>query len=145
MILYDLKCAKGHAFEAWFRDSAAYEKQRKGSKVQCPVCGTARVEKAPMAPRLNTGARDAAAAPPEAAQSTENAAQFRAFLGEVRDHIEKTCDYVGPQFAEEARKIHYGETEKRNIYGEATPDDAKSMKDEGIEFGSVPWLPRRDS
>jgi hypothetical protein len=143
MILYDLKCAKGHLFEGWFRDSAAFDKQRKGRKVLCPDCGTARVEKALMAPRLNKGGKGIDAAP--AAKAPEQAEKLRAFLGEVREQIEKNCDYVGPQFAEEARKIHYGETGERNIYGEATADDAKALKEEGVEFGTVPWLPRRDS
>ena len=66
-------------------------------------------------------------------------------MGELRAHVEKNCDYVGPAFAEEARKIHYGETEKRNIYGEASSEEAESLKDEGVEFGRIPWLPREDA
>jgi hypothetical protein len=66
-------------------------------------------------------------------------------MGELRAHVEKNCDYVGPSFAEEARKIHYGETEKRNIYGEASSKEAESLKDEGVEFGRIPWLPREDA
>jgi hypothetical protein len=139
MILYDLKCHSGHVFEAWFRDSAAYDAQRKSRKVQCPVCGTGRVDKAPMAPRLAKGAADAPVSQDHAST------QAMEFLGQVRDHIEKNCDYVGPEFAEEARKIHYGETDKRNIYGEASDDEAKSLKEEGVEFGQIPWVSRRNS
>jgi len=136
VIVFNLRCASAHVFEAWFRDGATYDRQAAAGEVVCPSCGATEVAKAPMAPRLQKakGKDDAAAA-----------RRMRAALGELRDHVEKNCDYVGPGFAEEARKIHYGEIDKRNIYGEASSDEAEALKDEGVEFGRVPWLPRGES
>ena len=156
MILFDLKCGKGHVFEAWFRDGATAEKQIAGRKIACPSCGTAKVEKAPMAPRIGKGGRPAIAESgttepnqPQGAVMTKEmaskAVQLRNELGELRKKIEANCDYVGGQFAEEARKIHYGETEARGIYGETSEEQARELNDEGIEFSRVPWLPRQDS
>jgi hypothetical protein len=161
MILFDLKCGKGHVFEAWFRDGATAEKQIAGRKIACPSCGTAKVEKAPMAPRIGKGGRPAAAesgaaenvaaepSQPQGAVMTKEmaakAAQLRKELRELRTKIEANCDYVGGRFAEEARKIHYGEAEGRGIYGETSEEQAQELTDEGIEFSRVPWLPRQDS
>lgn len=138
MILFNLTCGKEHSFEAWFRDGAAYDAQAAAGKIACPACGDTAVRKAPMAPRLGRGKSDDAGS---------RAREMRAMLSEIRAHVEKNCDYVGDRFAEEARKIHYGETEKksRGIYGEATDAEAKSLKDEGIEVGRVPWLPTEDA
>jgi hypothetical protein len=159
MIRYALVCEKGHAFESWFQDSAAYEKQAKRGLVNCPHCGSAKVEKAIMAPRL-AGSRKGAApietpsetpaavAAPEKAQEKAPVAmispqeqEFRSKLKELRDHLTKNADHVGAKFPEEARKMHYGETEHRSIYGEATPEDAKALAEEGIEFHPLPILP----
>jgi len=157
MIVFDLKCSCGHVFEAWFADSAAFEKQAKRGDVSCAVCGDTKVEKALMAPNLapsgkgksdskdapGDGARTSAvAATPE--HSPEVAEVYKA-LRAARKVIENNFDNVGDKFAEEARKIHYGETEKRNIYGDATPGDARELKEEGVEFDLLPWLPPRDS
>ena len=157
MIRYNLVCGKGHEFESWFADSAAYDKQAKRKLVSCPVCGSAKVEKAIMAPRLSSTAkkRAAAKAPVEApapkAASPETSApvammtpqeqELRAKLKEVRDHLTKNADDVGTKFPEEARKMHYGETEHRSIYGVASPEDAKDLAEEGIEFYPLPILP----
>ena len=134
MIVYDLQCAKSHVFEAWFRDGATYDRQVKRGTVACPVCGDKRVTKSPMAPKL---------------ASTKEKAKADAKLGDmlrgVREVIEKNFDHVGDRFPEEARKIHYGEAEKRNIYGEATLDEARELKGEGVEFGLLPWPKRQDS
>jgi len=163
MIRYALNCERGHAFESWFQNSAAYDKQRKRGLVSCPVCGSAKVEKAIMAPRL---ARSEAAEPPPpsppsppstapapplppvAAPGKASVAimspmerELRRKLKELRDHVTKNANYVGARFPEEARKIHYGETEHRSIYGEASPDEAKELHDEGIEFHPLPILP----
>jgi hypothetical protein len=140
MILYDLTCRNGHVFEAWFRDGSAFEAQRKGRKIACPDCGEHRVKKAPMAPRIGKGAREetptkAVAPPPEMMQA----------LRKLRQHVESNCDYVGPRFAEEARAIHYGERDKRGIYGEASEEEAKALAEEGIEVSRIPWLPRQDA
>jgi hypothetical protein len=156
MILFDLKCGKGHVFEAWFRDGTTAEKQIAGRKIACPSCGTAKVQKAPMAPRIGKSGKPAAAegstAEPSQPQGVvmtkemaSKAVQLRKELGELRKKIEANCDYVGGQFAEEARKIHYGETEARGIYGETSEEQARELSDEGIEFSRVPWLPRQDS
>jgi len=156
MILFDLKCGKGHVFEAWFRDGTTAEKQIAGRKIACPSCGTAKVQKAPMAPRIGKSGKPAAAesgtAEPSQPQGVvmtkemaSKAVQLRKELGELRKKIEANCDYVGGQFAEEARKIHYGETEARGIYGETSEEQAQELTDEGIEFSRVPWLPRQDS
>ena len=156
MILFDLKCGKGHVFEAWFRDGTTAEKQIAGRKIACPSCGTAKVQKAPMAPRIGKSGKPAAAesstAEPSQPQGVvmtkemaSKAVQLRKELGELRRKIEANCDYVGGQFAEEARKIHYRETEPRGIYGETSEEQARELTDEGIEFSRVPWLPRQDS
>lgn len=139
MIKYELKCRKAHVFEAWFYDSAAYDKQAAGGKVVCPVCGSRKVSKAPMAPRL---ARSKGA---QAADEARQMAKAMKALTELREHVEKNADYVGEKFPEEARKIHYGETDKRNIYGEASKEEAKELAEEGIDVAMIPWLPRSDA
>ncbi len=132
MISFNLRCTKDHVFEAWFKDSGAFEKQVKAKALQCPSCGDVKVEKALMSP--NIAARRGA--PPE---KLHNA------LEKLRQTVEDDCDYVGSQFPEEARKIHYGEAGQRNIYGEATAEEARDLSEEGVEFGSIPWAPRTDS
>jgi hypothetical protein len=153
MIRYALQCERGHPFESWFANSAAYDKQAKRGLVACPVCDSKKVEKAIMAPRL--GRTDVAElphpmpapAPPPAAANAPVAMtspperELRKKLKELREHITKNADYVGPRFPEQARKIHYGEMERRSIYGEASADEAKALHDEGIEFHPLPVLP----
>jgi hypothetical protein len=160
MIRYALHCDKGHEFESWFANSAAYDKQHKRALVTCPVCNSAKVEKAIMAPRLAQTSAESieppmmpmppanptpaqanlpAKATPVAMMPTER--ELRKKLKELRDAITKNASYVGTRFPEEARKIHYGETEHRSIYGEASPDEAKELHDEGIEFHPLPILP----
>jgi hypothetical protein len=155
MIRYTLACDKGHQFESWFADSAAYDKQAKRKLVSCPVCGSAKVDKTIMAPRVSTSKKRAKAttetpAPVAAENTQENSPvamispqeqEFRTKLKELREHLTKNSDNVGAKFPEEARKMHYGETEHRSIYGEATPQDAKEMLEEGIEFHPIPVLP----
>jgi hypothetical protein len=135
MILFDLRCKDGHAFEAWFRDGAAYEDQAAAGDLACPVCGSAEVSKALMAPAVNSRPKI------DVAQTAEAMRLWR----RVQNHIEKNFDHVGPRFAEEARKIHHGEAEKRSIYGEATKAEAKELRDEGIDVNQIPWLPRHDA
>ena len=139
MIVFDVKCDKDHVFEAWFPDSAAFERQRRKGHVTCPVCGATKVEKALMAPNITSSRKK------DAAREAVQAAEAMRAMTKLRQHIETNCEYVGPKFAEEALKIHHGETEKRHIYGEATDDDAKSLEEEGVEFSRVPWLPRADN
>ncbi len=135
MILFDLKCANEHEFEAWFKDSETFERQIEGSEIVCPVCGDSAVEKALMAPRIGKGNREMTT------KAVEHAKRYAAFASEVRRHVEDNCDYVGPEFTEEARKIHYGEAEARGIYGEATVQEAKDLNEEGIEVQPLPVLP----
>ncbi|QEX19161.1 hypothetical protein FRZ44_44740 [Hypericibacter terrae] len=155
MILFELRCQKDHHFEGWFRDGKGFETQTKAGKLVCPVCGNRRIEKAMMAPRIGKAARskseklDTANLPvpspapvPPVQQAEMKAVQM---LREMRRQIEANCDYVGPGFAEEARKIHYGEAEARGIYGETSAEEAEALDEEGIEFARVPWVPRQDS
>ena len=158
MIRYALACAEGHQFESWFQDSAAYDKQAKRGLVTCPHCGSAKVDKAIMAPRLSMTAKKRGkpqapeiAAPAASQDSTPDTApvammspqerEFRSKLKELRDHLTKNADNVGGQFPEEARKMHYGEIEHRSIYGEASTDEAKKLAEEGIAFHPLPILP----
>ena len=156
MIRYALICQQGHQFESWFQDSAAYDKQAKRGLVSCPHCGSAKVEKAIMAPRLSSTARTRgkpikapetapettpAPAPAPVAMISPQEQEIRAKLKELRDHLTKNADNVGAKFPEEARKMHYGETEHRSIYGVASPEEAKELSEEGIEFHPLPSLP----
>ncbi|HXZ21460.1 MAG TPA: DUF1178 family protein [Pseudolabrys sp.] len=156
MIRYSLNCERGHNFESWFQDSEAYEKQANHGLVTCPHCGSAKVEKAIMAPHLSATAkkRRASVAPPAtpAAPDTPSAPapvamispqeqELRSKLKELRDHLTKNADNVGTKFPEEARKMHYGEIEHRSIYGVASTEEAKEMAEEGIEFHPLPTLP----
>lgn len=161
MIRYSLICERKHDFEIWFKNSADFDKQSKRGLVTCPACGSAKVAKAIMAPSLGRGSRkgtgmamsDAAAdAPaPETPAPAENKTpmamvspqerELRAKLKELRDHLTKNAENVGGKFPEEARKMHYGETEHRSIYGEASPQEAKELLDEGVELHPLPVLP----
>ena len=160
MIRYTLACEQGHTFESWFASSTAYDKQAKHGLVTCPICNSAKVEKTIMAPRL-AGTKKRASVPAPAPEAAASAAptppaadasapvavmspperELRKKLKELREHIVKNADYVGPRFSEQARKIHYGETERRSIYGEATPEEAKELDEEGIAFAPLPVLP----
>ncbi len=162
MIHYQLRCSATHSFDGWFRDSAGFEQQAASGLVVCPECGDARVNRALMAPSI--GKRRAApieAAPIEAVSpkaatpeqpalaAPEKAAtpmpdHVRAVLQRIRAEVERNSDYVGPGFAEEARRIHRGEGEQRSIYGESTPEQAEALADEGIEVTRIPWVPRAD-
>ncbi|HEY1720708.1 MAG TPA: DUF1178 family protein [Magnetospirillaceae bacterium] len=137
MILYDLQCAKKHAFEGWFKTSDAFDKQAKAGKVECPVCGSTKVKKAMSAPALLKGGTGS--------KAEGIAIKMREAMTELRKQVEANADYVGNKFPEEARRIHYGETEERPIYGEATPDEAKELSDEGVEIVPIPWPSRQDS
>jgi hypothetical protein len=139
MIVYNLRCAKDHVFEAWFRDSTAYDDQAAAGEVECPSCGSSKITKAPMAPNIATSRETKPDGP------TVSAKEVMTKLRELRTEVEKNSDHVGEKFPEEARKIHYGEAEKRNIHGDATADEARELSDEGVEFGVIPWVPRTDS
>ena len=136
MIRFSLRCAEGHEFEAWFRNGEGYEAQQVAGEIACPQCGNAHVEKALMAPSIG---RAREAGPPM------SPAQLRAALVELRKQVESHCDYVGEQFAEEARKIHYGEVDPHAIYGEASENESKELAEEGIKFGRIPWVAPTDT
>ncbi|WP_207460233.1 DUF1178 family protein [Azospirillum sp. SYSU D00513] len=176
MILFELKCAADHRFEAWFRNSDSYAAQAAEHAITCPVCGDADVTKAPMAPRISKGlgkraplrepvesaqpgqgndkavavpvpaAVPAAAGPAVQSPADEArqrlAAEMMRQLGELRRKVEENCDYVGDRFAEEARRIHYGETDPHGIYGEASDQDVEELREEGVDIHRIPWLPR---
>jgi hypothetical protein len=166
MIHYDLRCTAGHEFDGWFKDSAGFEAQAKAGFVECPVCGGTEVAKRLMAPAIpkkgrsrvkeaeppaaTPGAPPVAAPPPLPPPGSSQAAagpvpaQVVALLQRMRAEVEKHCDYVGPGFAEEARKMHRGESDRRGIYGEASEADTEALQEEGIEIARLPWVPRAD-
>lgn len=168
MILFVLKCTADHRFEAWFRNGEAYEAQAAAHSISCPICGDTRIGKAPMAPRISKGlGKDIAPATPAqeeapathamtpapvvpAAGPADDArqrvvAEVMRQVTELRRTVEENCDYVGDRFAEEARRIHYGETDPRGIYGEASAADVEELREEGVTFHRIPWLPRTNS
>ncbi len=154
MIHYQLRCGGDHAFDGWFRNSAAFDAQAAAGLLSCPVCGGSDVRRALMAPVIGKQHAPpvpvAVPAPVPAPEPTAMAASgslpdgMRAMLQRMRAEVEKRCDYVGPNFAEEARRIHNGGTETRGIYGEATPEEAERLADDGIEVARIPWVPRAD-
>lgn len=169
MIRYELRCDQAHEFDGWFKDSATFDKLAELRLVECPHCGPTKVAKRLMAPAIPKKGRPARnmklevlpmpvaepAAPPPAPPSAPLGppaaalaampAELRAMLRHMRTEIEKNCDYVGPDFAEEARKIHHGETEARGIFGEASEDEAEALREEGIEIARIPWVPPSDA
>jgi hypothetical protein len=166
MIHYQLQCHQGHAFDGWFKDSASFDDQAKAGFVSCPGCNSTDVTRALMAPALGRGTKKFETAPkadlprpdnqdnlptatanPAIAAIAENGLpdNVRALLQRLRSEVERSCDYVGDAFAEEARRIHYGETDPHGIYGEATATEAEALAEEGIDIGVLPWLPRSDS
>lgn len=145
MIRYQLRCDKAHGFESWFRDSAAYDALAKVGEVACPVCGSTKVEKQLMAPAIAKPSEAAPVAGSDPAQAMAIAGERLRQLRELRRLIEANADYVGPAFAEEARKIHYGEADPRSIYGETSGEDAKALREEGIDIAVVPWVPAADN
>ena len=156
MIHYQLRCSADHGFDGWFRDSAAFDAQAGRGLIECPACGDTRVNRALMAPRIAkarpmlnaAGAPDAPPAPvaPDARKAGAVLPDgVRAALQKLRAEVESKCADVGPDFAEEARRIHRGDAGPRGIYGESTPEQAEALADEGIEIARIPWLPRADS
>ena len=134
MILFTLRCASGHEFEGWFRDGDGFAAQQTAGGIACPQCGDSHVEKAVMAPNIGRS-RDKTAPP----------AQLRAALVELRRQVETNCDYVGERFAEEARRIHYGDADPHGIYGEASAEESRELADEGISVGRIPWISPSDA
>ncbi|MGY4475581.1 DUF1178 family protein [Bradyrhizobium sp. USDA 3364] len=152
MIRYTLRCERGHQFESWFQSSSAYESQERRHLIDCPACGSTEIERAIMAPQVvskkgREPAQPAPAAPVEAAPAEPTSLmmaqerELRSKLKELRDHIVKNADNVGERFPNEARKMHYGDIEHRPIYGEASPEEARALIDEGVEVSPLPTLP----
>ena len=157
MILYDLACDNEHEFESWFKSSQAYDSLRKSKKIACPVCGSAKVRKAPMAPNISRSGtkkmvpedqvpHESQKPPVETVEDMTNVMNKAVeAIKELQATIEKNFDNVGEKFPEEARKIHYGEADERGIYGEASVEEAQELIEEGVEIASVPWQKRRTS
>ncbi|MEM7188019.1 MAG: DUF1178 family protein [Pseudomonadota bacterium] len=145
MIRYTLTCSEGHDFESWFRDSAAYDTLASIGQISCTVCGSSDVRKKIMAPAVSGTKKKPAAesAVPENALSDDSSPAEQA-LRKMREHLQKNSDYVGTEFADEARRMHDGETDHRSIWGEATAEDAKSLHDDGIPVAPLPWMSRRN-
>ncbi|MSP05582.1 MAG: DUF1178 family protein [Acetobacteraceae bacterium] len=142
MIHYQLRCDHEHEFDGWFKDSAAFDWQAKRGLVECRHCGGTKISRALMTPAVSK--KSSQMPPPVPPQPARLPADVRAALQRLRAEVEQNCDYVGPEFAEEARKIHRGESDKRGIYGETTQDEAEALTGEGIIVSSIPWVPRAD-
>ncbi|MEL7026261.1 MAG: DUF1178 family protein [Pseudomonadota bacterium] len=134
MIRYSLKCAEGHEFESWFASAEAYDSVNAAGQLSCPHCGSTEIEKALMAPKVRSGRK--AAALTKAETEKEKA------LAKIRDEVEKNSDYVGMNFASEARAMHDGDKPHRAIYGEAKPEEAKSLIEDGVPVAPLPFTPR---
>ncbi|NKB19178.1 MAG: DUF1178 family protein [Alphaproteobacteria bacterium] len=145
MIVFDLKCSNDHEFETWFANSDAFDKQRKAKKVECPVCGDTKVEKALMAPSVSGTKKKSEKTVHLSSKAEEQMGKYMTALKEVREEVEKNSDYVGDKFPEEARKIHYGESEERSIHGEASDEEAAELSEEGIDVQKIPWVPTHDA
>jgi len=156
MIVFDLLCPKAHVFEGWFKDSATFDRQVAAGEVVCPTCGSRKVKKALMAPNITKGEKTTAkraegdlskeaSLAKKAALETKKAAEVRKALVELRKSVEQNFDYVGKAFAEEARKIHYGEADPHNIYGETDEAEAEALTEEGIEVSRIPWVQSEDA
>ena len=142
MIRYDLQCDKGHEFDGWFASSDAYDKQILHSAVECTICGSTKIEKQLMAPSIPTNSnRKVDVVPLHAGPTDPRAAQMMQVMRDYRKHVDAHSEDVGPRFAEEARKIHYKETEERGIRGQATRDEAIELMEQGIEVHPLPVLP----
>jgi hypothetical protein len=148
MIKFSLICDNGHGFESWFRDNASFDTQVKRGFVTCPHCASIKVGKAIMAPRIartDKGEAPSTQAPAAMAAISPEQQQMREMLRALRKHVEANADHVGDRFADEARKMHYGEIEHRSIYGSATPDEVRELRDEGVEAHPLPMVPDADA
>ena len=142
MIQYTLRCDKDHRFDSWFQSAAAFDALEKAGHLSCAYCGSGDVQKAVMAPRVSTAdtAPEPEAPVPVLAKPEGEVAKA---LADLRRKVEENSDYVGTDFATEARAMHEGETPERSIYGEARPDEAKALIDEGVPVLPLPFRPKR--
>jgi hypothetical protein len=137
VIRFSLICEREHEFEGWFRSNDDFETQKKRGFVDCPTCGSRKVDKALMAPAISTGAKQEKIALAMGEAQRQALAQLRALSRKIREN----ADYVGDRFAEEARRIHFGESEARGIYGEATSEEVRGLIEDGVDFMPIPMLP----
>ncbi|MCC5972035.1 MAG: DUF1178 family protein [Pararhodobacter sp.] len=140
MIRFNLRCENGHHFFSWFASNDMFERLQQAERIECTVCGVKKVEKALMAPSVTSSRRKPAEGTPDKPQTTE--AEIASRIAAYRRHVEENSDYVGLNFASEARAIHYGEAPERPIYGEARIDDAKALSREGIPVAPLPFVPK---
>jgi hypothetical protein len=133
MIRYALRCDSDHGFDSWFGSAEAYDRLRAAGHVACPDCGSTKVDKALMAPNVAPSRKAALSAPPDPREAA---------LAELRRRVEENAEYVGLEFATEARRIHEGDAPERSIYGEARPDDARRLIEDGIPVAPLPFLPK---
>jgi hypothetical protein len=157
MIHYALRCGDGHEFDGWFKNSQSFDEQAKAGLLDCPVCASTEVRRALMAPRIGAHAASPAppaepatpekqvSVPPAAAAAPAMPDEMRAVLQRLRSEVEQRCEYVGPHFARDVRRMAEHEEPPRPIYGEATPDEAAALAEDGIEVARIPWVPRADS
>lgn len=141
MIRFSLHCEHAHEFEGWFRSNDDFDTQKKRGFVECPACGSSKVEKALMAPAVSTSRRQEKMALAMGEQQRRAMAELKTLSQKMREN----ADYVGDKFAEEARKIHFGETEARGIYGEATVEEAKGLIEDGVDFMPIPVFPEEQN
>jgi hypothetical protein len=132
MIRYALECDRQHGFESWFASSEAFDRLAGASALSCPECGSLKIAKALMAPGVRPSDK-----PPATPDQREKA------LAELRRRVEENSDYVGMEFAAEARRIHLGDSPERSIWGEARPEDARALIEDGVPVAPLPFLPAR--
>lgn len=151
MICYTLKCGAAHDFDSWFRSSAAFDQLRAAMQIACPICGSTDIQKSLMAPSVRPARKGSASPPPEkpvpdlptvGALSQPGSAVEQAFAA-MRREVEANSEYVGLNFAAEARRIHDGATPARSIYGEAKPEEARQLIEDGVQVSPLPFMPAR--
>lgn len=150
MIQFTLKCDQDHRFDSWFQSASAFDKLQSAGMVACAVCGSTHVEKALMAPNVRDSRRKATAAPEKQAQPRERplsapASPAEQAMAELKRQIEKNSEYVGVNFVREARQMHEGSAPERSIYGEAKPEEARKLIEDGVPVTPLPFLPNRKS
>ena len=143
MILFDLQCDKDHKFECWFASSANYQEQLNNKMIVCPYCNSTKIQKSLMAPNISTKSTSKNSKKTNKQKLSQNNLENQ--IKKFRKYIEKNTDNVGKNFAEEARKIYYGETKSRPIRGESTEKEAQELAEEGITFSQLPWQSKEDA
>lgn len=143
MMLFDVQCEKNHRFEGWFNSNAGFEKQVTSKLISCPFCTSTKISKAPMAPKVLSGGTSTSEEKQISLKPTDEEVALRNIVEQVKQALKKNSTDVGDKFAEEARKIHYGESEQKNIHGNTTPKETKELQEEGVEFITLPDLEQK--